>query len=76
VTPEKGSNPRILKLSDKLVAMLKSLYQKNEHVFRNGLLKHFTGGFRQQRIRIATKLKDSRINMITLKTFRHFLRGF
>jgi integrase/ribosomal protein S27AE len=72
VTPEKGSNPRILKLSDKLVAMLKSLSQKNECVFRSGLLKHFTGGFRQQRIRIATKLKNTRINMITLKTFRHF----
>jgi len=72
ITPEKGSNPRTLKLSNKLVAMLGALPRKNEYVFKNGLLKHFAGGFRQQRKRIAAKLRNSRLNLITFKTFRHF----
>ena len=72
VTPEKGSNPRILKLSNKLIAMLKVLKMDKDYVFKNGLLKHFGGGFRQQRKRIAAKLKNSRIDRITFKTFRHF----
>ena len=71
ITPEKGSNPRILKLSNKLVAMLNSLPRKNEYVFQNGLLKHFGGNFRQQRKRLAYKLENPRINRITFKTLRH-----
>lgn len=72
VTPEKGSNPRILKLSNKLIAMLTALPRRNEFVFKNGIQKHFARGFRQQRKRIATKLKNQRINMITFKTLRHY----
>lgn len=72
ITPEKGSNPRILKLSNKLIAMLKGLPQTNDHVFKSGLLKHFAGGFRMQRKRIAAKVKDPKINRITFRTFRHF----
>jgi integrase len=72
VTPEKGSNPRVLKFSNKLYAMLKALPKKGEYIFRNGLLRHFGGGFRQQRKRIASKLGNQRINRITFKTFRHF----
>jgi len=72
VTPEKGSNPRVLKISNKLIAMLKALPKRNEYVFRNGRLRHFSGGFRQQRKRIAAKLGNPRINMITFKTLRHF----
>jgi len=72
VTPEKGSNPRVLRLSNKLIAMLRKLPQKNEWVFRRGRLRHFSGGFRQQRKRIAAKLGNARIDRITFKTFRHF----
>jgi len=72
VTPEKGSNPRILRLSNMLIAMLKTLPQKSEYVFKNGLLRHFADGFSQQRKRMANKLRNARINMITFKTFRHF----
>lgn len=72
VTPKKRSRPRILKLSNKLVAMLKALPQKSEYVFKSGLLKHFRGGFARQRRRIAAKLKNPQINRISFRTFRHF----
>jgi len=72
VTPKKRSKPRILKLSNKLVAMLKALPQRNEYVFKSGLLKHFRGGFTRQRKRIAAKLENPQINRIKFKTFRHF----
>ena len=72
VTPEKGSKPRILKISNKLVSMLKSLPMKNDYVFKSGKLHHFRGAFTQQRKRIAFKLKNPRINRITFKTLRHF----
>jgi integrase len=36
------------------------------------LLKHFAGGFRQQRKRIATKLENSWLNRISFRTFSHF----
>jgi len=72
ITPEKGSKPRILKISGKLIAMLKALPKRGDYVFKNGKLKHFAGGFRQQRKRIAAKLGNPRINRITFKTLRHF----
>jgi len=72
VTPEKGSKPRIFKMSSKLEAMLKALPLKGKYVFNNGQLDHFAGNFRKQRRRVAAKLKNPRINRITFKTFRHF----
>jgi len=72
ITPEKGSNPRILKISNKLIAMLNSLPRDEEITFKNGLLNHFADGFRQQRKRIASKLKNPNIKRITFKTLRHF----
>ena len=52
--------------------MLKTLPRKNDYVFRNGKLKHFTDGFRKQRKRIAVKLENPRIKAISFKTLRHF----
>ena len=72
VTPEKGSKPRIFKISSKLEAMLKALPQDREYVFKSGRLEHFACNFRKQRRRIAAKLKNPRINRITFKTLRHF----
>ncbi|MEM2112399.1 MAG: site-specific integrase, partial [Candidatus Bathyarchaeia archaeon] len=72
VTPEKGSKPRFLKISSALASMLKSLRRRNEFVFQNGKLHHFEDGFRMQRKRIAYKLSNPRINLITFKTLRHF----
>lgn len=72
IDPEKGSNPRQLKISNKLVAMLNALPRKSEYVFKNGLLNHFTDGFRQQRKRLAVKLENPRINQISFRTLRHW----
>lgn len=71
ITPEKGSNPRILPLSTELVAMLKALPKKSDKVF-DGSLRHFRRGFRKQRKRIAAKLRNPRINSITFHTLRHW----
>lgn len=75
VTPEKGSNPRILPLSQKLVSMLDDLPRTyGARIFsRSGMpLDHFRDNLNQQKARIAQKLKNSRLQRITFKTMRHF----
>jgi len=72
ITPEKGSRPRIFKISGKLAAMLRALEQRSSYIFRNGDLEHFAQNFRKQRRRIAAKLKNPNINRITFKTLRHY----
>ena len=62
--PEKNSLPRILKVSNKLIAMLNNLSPKSEFVFRknrNSQLRKLSRNFYKKRIR--------RINLIT---FRHW----
>jgi len=73
VTPEKGSNPRIFKISDKLTAMLKVMRDKSNsnRVFGKSL-KSQTRLFHKQRRRVATKLQNPRILRISFHTFRHF----
>ena len=73
VTPEKGSNPRIFKVSDKLVAMLKIIRDKSRsnRVFGKSL-KSQTRLFHKQRRRIAAKLQNPRILRISFHTFRHW----
>ena len=71
VTPEKGGNPRLLKISDKLIAMLNCLPKDQPKVF-TGSLRHFARCMhRRQRKKIANKLKNERISKITFHTFRH-----
>jgi len=72
ITPEKGSNPRTLPLSDRALTMLHTLRTRNEYIFKTTLLKHFRDGFVKQRKKIAVKLQNPRIQRITFKTFRHF----
>jgi integrase len=71
VTPEKGGNPRNLRISNKLVSMLNEM-PKNE-------IRAFTynsdiwiRNFARQRKRIAAKLKNTRLTQITFHTFRHW----
>ena len=40
VTPEKGSNPRTLPISDKALIMIYRLKKTNEYIFKTTLLKH------------------------------------
>jgi integrase len=71
ITPEKGGNPRSLRMSDRLLAMINSLTKDQAEVFK-GSIKHFRRTFRSQRKRIAYKLKNERIAEITFHTFRHW----
>jgi integrase/ribosomal protein L37AE/L43A len=75
ITPEKGSNPRIIHVSKKLTAMLETLPKNyGDRVFSNPHqpLDHYRDNFCQQRKRIASKLQSSRILRITFHTFRHW----
>lgn len=71
ITPEKGGNPRMLKISGKLIAMLNQLQRNHPKPF-NGSLKHFARSYRRQRKKTAHKLQNQRIKQITFHTFRHW----
>ncbi|MFC1486365.1 tyrosine-type recombinase/integrase [Thermoproteota archaeon] len=71
ITPEKGSNPRALPISNELISMLKAFQNKSSKVF-NGSIRHFRRNYRRQRKKVAQKLQNPRINHITFHTFRHF----
>lgn len=71
IEPEKGSNPRILSISPKLVEMLKNLPRKSERIFSvsmSGLISNFC----IQRKHLAKKLGNPRILKISFHTFRHW----
>jgi integrase len=78
ILPEKDSNPRQLKISSRLVAMLNSQPKKYSYVFRNPAvdsvshLHRFREVYRKQRKRISVKLQNSRLDQITFKTLRHW----
>ena len=72
ITPEKGSNPRVLKVSQKLIAMLNALPKNSEKIFGDGLLRVHRNSFMVQRKRLAKKLNNPRLLKITFHTLRHF----
>jgi integrase len=71
ITPEKGSNPRVLPLSAKLVSMLETVQKNTDTVFRvtADLMRR---NFDKQRKQIVFKLKNPRLKQITFHTFRHW----
>ena len=71
ITPEKGSNPRILPISDKLLAMINKLPHNRETIFqpRKHMLREY---FCTQRKEIAERLQNQRLKKITFHTFRHW----
>jgi integrase len=71
ITPEKGGEPRAVKISEKLISMLNTLPKNNPKLF-NGSLRHFARSFRRQRAKVALKLQNDRINKITFHTLRHW----
>jgi len=73
VTPEKGGKPRIIKISQKLIAMLKGLpsWGSCDKPF-TGSLRHFARTFARNRSKAAFKLGNPRIKRITFHTFRHW----
>ncbi|MGQ9744331.1 MAG: tyrosine-type recombinase/integrase, partial [Candidatus Bathycorpusculaceae bacterium] len=70
VTPEKGSNPRILKISSRLIAMLNTLPKDVVTIFPNVTVMRKS--FVRQRGRLAKKLQNPRLIQITFHTFRHW----
>jgi len=71
ISPEKGSNPRIFHISEKLAGMLNSLPRKSEYIF-NPNTKALRESFVKQRKRAAAKLNNPRLNQITFHTIRHW----
>ena len=71
ITPEKGSNPRILPISNKLVDMLNELPKNTVTVFgvSSDLMRR---NYCKQRKQLVFKLKNSRLQQITFHTFRHW----
>jgi integrase len=78
ITPEKGSNARTLKISNRLSCMMNSLPRKWRHVFRNSSIARenslhtFRRHYVEQRRKIAQKVQNPRIEAITFKTMRHW----
>ena len=72
VDPEKGSNPRILKLSDKLLGRLDSLPKQNEMIFGKSTQNSFQVSFYLARKRAANKLQNPRLLEIHFHTLRHW----
>jgi integrase len=71
ITPEKGSDPRQLRISMRLVMMLNSLPHDKAKPF-DCSHRHFSRTFRVQRTKIANKLKNDRILKIHFHTLRHW----
>ena len=73
ITPEKGSNPRILPISNTLKAALLELQAsaKSERLFPS-TSRNLRRAYQIQRKRITSNLHKPRIGKITFHTFRHF----
>jgi len=75
VTPEKNSDPRILRLSKKLVGMLNCTPRSfGERVFSNpkAPIEHYRDNFCQRRKKIAAKMQKTRLLRITFHTLRRW----
>ena len=70
--PEKGSNPRIWRISTKLVEMLKNLPKHNERIFPNKTLASLKNTFVTTRKRLAYKLQNPRLRRISFHIIRHW----
>jgi len=70
--PEKGSNPRIWKISTRLLGMLESLKRKNEYIFGNPNTRAIRASFCDMRRSISQKLQNPRLMRISFHTFRHW----
>lgn len=69
--PEKNGNPRIFKVSSKLVAMLNKMPRDQMHVF-NGNPKSWRITLNKTRQRLAAKLHNPRLLQIHFHTLRHW----
>lgn len=72
IKPEKSSNPRMLRVSDKCLAMLNSLRKDGKRVFGSYERRGFNRNFQRQRKSLSVKLQNPRIQQISFHTFRHW----
>jgi integrase/recombinase XerD len=70
--PEKGSNPRIWRVSNKLMEMIKAMPRKSEKLFPNKSLVSLKNTFTTTRKRLAHKLQNPRLLRIGFHTIRHW----
>lgn len=70
--PLKHGNPRMFKVSDKLISMLNSLPKRSEFIFGSTYLRAHRYSFVRQRKRLADKLNNPRLNRIHFHTLRHW----
>ncbi len=69
--PEKGSNPRMWKVTAQLIEMLNRLPKKSETVWTSSL-KSMKSTFIKTRKRLALNLQNPRLLKISFHTFRHW----
>ena len=70
--PLKNGNPRVFRMSNKLIAMLEALPKKNSYVFAtNNKVTRQTVFYKAKR-RLAAKLNNPRLLRIGFHTFRHW----
>ena len=69
---EKHGDPRMFKVSGKLIAMLNMLPKTSERVFGGTSLNGHRWNFTKQKRRLAQKLQNPRLEQITFHTFRHW----
>jgi len=71
ITPEKGSLPRILPISDLAISMIKRLKPREDGKLF-GRRQNLSTAFYKQRKRLAYKLQNPRLLQISFHTFRHW----
>ncbi|MDH5461352.1 MAG: tyrosine-type recombinase/integrase [Candidatus Bathyarchaeota archaeon] len=69
---EKGGDPRIFRVSSRLLAMLNALPKVPEKVFGDTGLNGHRWNFTKQKRRLARKLQNPRLGQITFHTLRHW----
>jgi len=73
ITPEKGSNPRRFKMSNKLIGMLNGSPKTEQRIFDHYKnLRNLRRTFDRHRKKTANKLGNPRILRITFHTLRHW----
>jgi integrase len=73
ITPEKGSEPRIFKISNKFFGMLEGIPRGGEKIFCHyKLSNNLRRTFERYRRRIAYNLGNPRLLRITFHTLRHW----
>jgi len=73
ITAEKGSNPRMFRMSKMLTTMLNRLPKDSEYIFHHyANLNYLRRSFQRYRKRAALKLGNPRLLRITFHTLRHW----